>query len=175
MTERLTALAAEIEQHVAETGWDQPPRLYALVPTAELVAQEPALAAQLGLDGDTTPQGALTPVEQEPLPEGPLDEVLAGIAWSDDVAGCALAHEALVLPPSVEAEAPDDVDDATLTQWAAEHPDRREVRITVAVLRDGSRGAVLRLRTASETEPDDLLTGDDLAPNLADALLDTLT
>ena len=41
----LAAAVLEIEAHVAQDGWDQPARLYALVDTATLVAQEPALAA----------------------------------------------------------------------------------------------------------------------------------
>jgi len=38
----LAAAVLEIENHIAPSGWDQPARLYALVPTAELVAKEPA-------------------------------------------------------------------------------------------------------------------------------------
>ena len=34
----LTAALLEIERHVTHGGWDQPARLFALVPTAELVA-----------------------------------------------------------------------------------------------------------------------------------------
>ena len=44
----LAAAVLEIETHIAEDGWDQPARLYALVDTAPLVAQEPALAARWG-------------------------------------------------------------------------------------------------------------------------------
>ncbi|MDP9497735.1 MAG: hypothetical protein M3P46_08770, partial [Actinomycetota bacterium] len=54
---------------------------------------------------------------------------------------------------------------------AARRPDAREVRMVVGVVRDGSRASVLRLRG---TEQDDLLTGPDLAPALAEALLATL-
>ena len=112
---------------------------------------------------------ALTPVEQEPLPDGPLDEALARIAWPDGVTGCALSQEILLLPPSAEA----DIDFGEPAEAAAAHPDRREARIVAAVLRDGSSAVVLRLRAAEATGDDDLLTGDDLAPNLVRALLDT--
>ena len=59
----LAAAVLEIEHHVAESGWDQPSRLYALVPTAELIRQEPSLAEALGIDGDPSVDGSLTPVE----------------------------------------------------------------------------------------------------------------
>ena len=48
MTSPLPRLVREIESHVAEGGWDQGARLFALVPTAELLAREPGLAAVLG-------------------------------------------------------------------------------------------------------------------------------
>ncbi len=162
----LGSVVVEIERHVAAGGWDQPSRLYALVPTAELVRQEPVLAATWGLvEGAGSP---LTPVEQEQLPDEPLDDVLAGVAWPADVPGCAVVTEATVLPPGAEQDAP--AGGADLTQWAARHPRRREVRMAVGVLRDGSRAAVLRLRG----EPDEVLTGPDLVPNLAAALAATL-
>jgi hypothetical protein len=53
------------------------------------------------------------------------------------------------------------------------HPERREARLAVAVLRDGSRACAVRLRAAGE-EDDAVLVGDDLVPNLAEALLETL-
>ena len=37
----LAAAVLEIESHIAEAGWDQPARLYALVDTARMVAHEP--------------------------------------------------------------------------------------------------------------------------------------
>ena len=47
----LATAVLEVEAHVARDGWDQPARLYALVDTATLVAQEPALAAAMSIDG----------------------------------------------------------------------------------------------------------------------------
>ena len=44
----LAAAVREIESHIAEGGWDQTARLYALVETAQLVEHEPALAAMMG-------------------------------------------------------------------------------------------------------------------------------
>jgi hypothetical protein len=166
----LRAAVAEIDRHLAEGGWDQPTRLYALVHTADLLASEPALAHSLGLPA-TPDAGALTPVEQESLPpDTPLDEWLGSIGWPAEVAGCAIAQEVLTLPPSVEADLPPG-DDAVA--WAATHPLRREVRMVVGVLRDGSHTATLRVRTTT-TDPDDVVSGDDLVPLLADALAATL-
>ena len=45
--------------------------------------------------------------------------------------------------------------------------------MAVGVLRDGSRAAVLRLR-GSDDAPDERVTGPDLVPGLAEALLATL-
>ncbi len=48
----LTRAVLEIDEYASGLGWDQPARLFALVDTALMRAQEPELAAQLGLDGD---------------------------------------------------------------------------------------------------------------------------
>jgi hypothetical protein len=164
----LTRAVLEIDEYASGLGWDQPARLFALVDTARLRAQEPALAAQLGLESEPETTG-LTPIEQEEIPAGkPLDEFLATIAWPDAVVGCALAVERLMLPPSAEASVPEGLDEARLQNWVAEHPNRQEVRMTVAVLRDGTRDSALRLR--AKDAPTDVLTGADLVPGLAQAL-----
>jgi hypothetical protein len=168
MTGLLQETVVEIERHVASSGWDQRPQLFALARTDELLAREPGLAASLGLDDEQEPAPGLIPVEQDPLPDGPLDESLRHIGWPDEVLGCALVQEVLLLPPAVEEAMPERLD---VLDWVAEHPDRREARLAVAVLRDGSRACAVRLRGETENE---LLVGDDLAPNLADALLATL-
>jgi len=165
----LESTAAEIEAHVGGSGWDRPPALFALVRAAQFAADEPDTAARLGL----TENGgqALTPIEQEDLPKGPLDETLAQIGWPESVAGCALSQEIVMLPPSAEGVlAPGDIAPAAV----AGHPERREARLVVAVLRDGTSATVLRLRGADGAQ-DDLLTGAQLAPNLVDALLATLS
>lgn len=163
----LLAVVGEVEGHVAEAGWDQPPQLFALVETEALLRAEPQLAETMGIVA--THPGALTPVAQEPLGDGPLDEQLASLMFGADVLGVVLAHEVVVLPPSAEAAIDDDAADI-----AATHPDRREVRMVVGVTRDGSREAVLRLR-GNDGGQDERVTGPDLAPALADALLATLS
>ncbi|WP_246234633.1 PPA1309 family protein [Streptomyces boluensis] len=167
----LTRAVLEIDDYVAGIGWDQPARLFALVDTARLRTQEPGLAERLGLSGDAA-AGTLTPIEQDELPAGnPLDEFLGTIAWPDAVVGCALSVERLMLPPSAEASVPEGLGEAELSKWVAEHPDRQEVRMTVAVLRDGARESALRLR--EKDTPTEVLTGSDLVPGLAEALAAT--
>ncbi|WP_189854736.1 PPA1309 family protein [Streptomyces poonensis] len=167
----LTRAVLEIDEYASGLGWDQPARLFALVDTARLRAQEPALADQLGLGGESETSG-LTPVEQDEISaDRPLDEFLGTIAWPDAVAGCALTVERLMLPPSAEASVPEGLDEAGLAKWVARHPDRQEVRMTVAVLRDGARESALRLR--EKDAPTEVLTGPDLVPGLAEALVAT--
>lgn len=159
----LQSVLAEVETHLAEAGWDQPRQLFALVDTEQLLREQPQLATTMGIVA--AQPGSLTPVEQDGLPEGPLDEVLAGIEFGEGVLGVVLAHEVVVLPPAAEA---------TLTDpdRAAEHPEARDVRMVVGVARGGGRAALLRLRDPGGQ--DDVLTGPDLAPALAEALLEML-
>ncbi|MER5790886.1 PPA1309 family protein [Streptomyces sp. NPDC001980] len=164
----LTRAVLEIDEYSSGLGWDQPARLFALVDTARLRAQEPALAAQLGLEDESATTG-LTPIEQDEVPTAKaLDEFLGTIAWPDAVVGCALTVERLMLPPSAESQVPEGLSEAKLAKWVASHPERQEVRMTVAVLRDGSRDSAVRLR--EKDSPTEVLTGPDLVPGLADAL-----
>ncbi len=162
----LESAAAEIEAHVGDSGWDHAPVLFALVRAGQFAVDEPDTAARLGLGEDAG--DALTPIEQDGLPDGPLDEALAQIGWPGSVAGCALCQEIVMLPPAAQDEVADD------PAAAASHPLRCEARLVVAVLRGGTSAAVLRLRGADGAADDELLTGPDLAPNLVAALLATL-
>ena len=166
LTSPLSFVVSEVEGHVAEAGWDQPPQLFALVQTEALLRAEPQLAQSMGLvPGDPS---SLTPVAQDALGDGPLDEQLASLVFGADVLGVVLAHEVLVLPPSAEA-----LLEADPAAVAAEHPERREVRMVVGVARGGTTSCVLRLRSAGE-DADERVTGPDLAPALSAALLATL-
>ncbi|MER7764071.1 PPA1309 family protein [Streptomyces sp. NPDC097619] len=167
----LTRAVLEIDEYAAGQGWDQPARLFALVDTAKLRAQQPKLAAQLGLTADTDGATApsYTPVLQDELPPGTeLDGFLGTIAWPDAVIGCALSVERLMLPPSAEAAVPSGMDESRLASWVASHPERQEVRLTVGVLRDGARESAVRLR--GKDSASEVLTGADLVPGLAEAL-----
>ncbi len=165
----LVAALMEIERHVSHGGWDQPARLFALVPTAELVAAEPSLAEQIARPDDL-PEGALSSIEQDGFRTGAdLVDDLDRITWPATVHGCALAVERLFVPPHVESDIPDDPDAAAA--FVAEHPERHDVRVVVGVTRAGTRYGVARLRT----NPDDLLAADDLVPGLGEALTRTLS
>lgn len=161
----LRQTALEVEAHVAGDGWDQAPRLFALVPTADLVAREPALAGQLPSE-----PGSITPVEQELDRDRELEDLLTEIEWPDAVVGCAAVIERIMLPPEAEESLPEDPE--ALLAAAASHPDRREVRLVAAVMRDGQSHSAVRAREPLDA---DLLEGPDLVPGLIEHLLSTLT
>lgn len=165
VNDALTAALIEVERHVGRSGWDQPARLFALVRTADLIAAEPGLAEHLGHG----PADGFTSIEQEEFSAGAdLATTLAGIGWPDTVHGCALALERTFVPPEVEAELPDDPQQAAAV--VADHPRRLDLRVVVGVLRDGSRHGVARIRGKEE----ELLGGADLVPALTLALSRTL-
>lgn len=166
----LAAAVLEIEAHVGRDGWDQPARLYALVDTAELVAQEPTLAAAMEIDGPRD-DGSFTPIEQDGLPPGQaLEEALRAIAWPTSVIGCAAVVERLVLPPGVDEEIPEDPAEAE--RFAREHPERQEVRIVAGATRAGASYSALRLRAHDNEQS--VVDGTELVPGLIELLHATL-
>jgi hypothetical protein len=169
--EALVAVLLEIERHVGADGWDQPPRLFALVGTGELMAAEPGLAADLARRGAATaPLDALTAIEQEHFqPSEDIESDLAGLEWPPTVDGCAVALERTFLPAGTDVELPDDP--AAAAAMVAAHPARHDVRVVVGVDRSGNRHGVARLRSA----PEELLGAADLVPGLAEVLAHTLT
>ncbi len=166
LSDALAAAVLEVERHVGRSGWDQPSRLFALVPTDELLEAAPELAGQIGsehLDGH------LSSIEQEDFHNGlPLFEALAHLAWPPTVVGCILCVERAFLPSQYEADLPDNPDDAG--EAVSNHPQRQELRLVTGVLRTGERHAVARVRS----DPSELLGGENLAPGLSTALLATL-
>lgn len=144
----------EVESFADDGGWDGPRQLFALVPTAELLAHEPGLVGQIGPDpeaepeatapGDDTP--AYTPVEQGEIPGDSLADALAKIAWPDEIDGCVLVVEIMVRNGDQLAEG----------------------RLAVGVMRGVTGGdCALRWRHA----PDGPVTfSPDLAPDLVAAL-----
>jgi hypothetical protein len=56
--------------------------------------------------------------------------------------------------------------------FAAEHPDREEVRIAVGVLRSGQAHCVLRMRSHDDDQA--VIHGTDVVPGLVQALRETL-
>jgi hypothetical protein len=156
----------EIEEHVASEGWDRPARLFALVDTVDLVRREPELARAMGIEPQAT---GLSAVEQEAFPAEVIEEALLGIEWPDGVVGCAAVVERFVLPPSAEAQLPDD--DRAALVFAAEHPEREEVRIVAGATRAGTTYCAIRMR--SHDDHDSVLEAPDLVPTLLELLLST--
>ncbi|WP_235737714.1 PPA1309 family protein [Nocardioides alcanivorans] len=165
MDPALAAAVLEVENFVAQEGWDRPSRVFALVPTATLVAAEPDLAHAMGLD-EASAEGSFTPVEQELDADRPVEEQLATMMWPDSVAGCAVTVERLVLPPSADAGIPDDP--MAAQEYAAAHPERQEVRIVAGVTRERATYCALRLRAHDD---DQSVVGSlDLVPELLELL-----
>lgn len=163
----LLAAAVDTERHVARFGWDQPPRLFALVRTGLLREREPALAGQLGSAQDD----AYTAVEQEGLPPtSDLESLLARVAWPEDVEGVALSVERIVVPPEAERDLP--ADPRAAADQLAAHPRRKDVRLMAACLRDGRSVCLLRQR--DHDSDDAVAVGQDIAPGLTHALAQTL-
>ncbi|WP_243789786.1 PPA1309 family protein [Saccharopolyspora gloriosae] len=162
----LPGAAREIEEFVSAAGWDQPTQVFALVPTEQLLVAEPNLADEVDVNSP------LTPIAQESLPAEDLAEALSRIEWPEQVAGCALVQEIVVLPPEAEASLP--TEDEQARNAAAEHPDRQEARLVAAVLRAGHETCVLRLRASGEEgEAGERVQDPTLAPNLLRALHET--
>ena len=144
----------ELDRHASSVGWDQPTRLFALAETAQLLEREPTLASALS-PGDRAHRW--TTIEQDGLPaHEDLDELLGTISWPDAVAGAAVVTERVMVPP-------------TNSVARSQH----DVRITMAVLRDGSRCTALRLR--AHDNDDSVIVGEELVSGLGDLLHYTLT
>ncbi|NDZ94095.1 hypothetical protein G3I13_12985 [Streptomyces sp. SID6673] len=179
---------SDIVTFVDESGWDQPPALFALVPTATLARAQPDLV-------DPDDDSELSPIAQEPLPTGSepsrtadLERILATTTWPAQVIGAALVQEILVLPPEAEADldsaflqVPGDPDDPTggdavLRASADAHPGARTARLAVGALRNGRTLALMQLRPEQGAEATgiELLTHHDLATDLRAALAHTL-
>ncbi len=166
-SDALVAALMEIERHVGGVGWDQPARLFALVPTADLVAAEPQLAEHL--TGGLEPQlGHLSAIEQDGFAGGAdLGEALARISWPDAVAGVALSLERFFLPGAADADLGGG---APASERVRSDPERQEIRVVVGATRTGDTYGVARIRS----HPDHLLSSTDLVPGLAAALARTL-
>jgi hypothetical protein len=158
-THPLALAVLEAESNRARDGWSKPPQLYALVPKAAVIATDPELDAEIR----EAPEDSLIPIKQRDLPPGEPLEVLAGVHWPDDVTGCVLVTEVVVLPPEAEGEAPPDPE--KIEQWATRRPDGRPARLAVGVSRDGDYACILRLQGDDSVQFD---------PRLADDLVTAL-
>lgn len=163
----LLQVAQETEQHVAADGWDQRERVFALVPTADLVAAEPSLADALA------GAGRYSSIEQE-LPEGvELEEYLGRLAWPRSVTGCALAVERLRAAPAAEGQTADEPDDTASGDGADDTaPGTEPVRLLVVATREGERFTLVRF--AAHDSDDAVAVGAEVGTDLQAALATTL-
>jgi len=144
----LTDAVVEAARHAAQGDWGQPPRLYALTTRAALEAATETLPETVrSASGD-----ALIPIEQDPLPDGDPEEVLASVRWPVGVTGCVLVTEVLIDADEPEADAAG-----------------RPGRLTVGVLRDGDHMCCIQFDGEA-----DLIVAPGLADDLVTALLGTL-
>ena len=157
----LANVVVDIEKGAARVGWDHAPSIYALVPTATLLA-DPNLPADIaeqlrsGWDGS---DDHLSAIIQEDLADDDIEQVLAHLAWPETVPGAAITVERIVVPPEVEDEAP---------AFVANHPLRTDVRLAVGVMRSGESWCALRTRAFDSD--DKVGQGSNLVPALVDAL-----
>ena len=171
----------DVAQYIDAGGWNQPPALFALVPTRVLAASRPDLV-------DPDDDSELSPIAQDPLDAvtdgDQLEEFLATLSWPPAVAGCALVQEIVVVPPEAEAEIDSVFEpllgdpaaaDAAAAQAARAHPGSRVARLISGALRGGHTLSLLQLRPDDDASdepsgPIELLTHPDLATTLLAAL-----
>lgn len=168
----LRTVVREIERTAASLGWDQPPQLYALVTTRELlrtgaIPDDVARRLRASWDGS---EAQLSAVAQQFEAVENLEAELRRLAWPTNVMGAALTVERVIVPPDVERQAPDDPEAAL--EFFAHHPAHTEVRLTVGALRGGESWCALRSRDFDED--DRVGHGADLAPTLVQALRESL-
>lgn len=160
----------DIERHVNRFGWDAPMRLFALVKARAALDKNPELEDELPADvavDSIEDPNLLFSVEQEDLPEvTSLGDLLARIVWPEDVDGAAVSVERIVLPPSVEVSLPEDEEEAL--KVLQNHPQRQDVRIVGAVLRDGRSWCVIRMRKFDDDAK--VLSGENLVPGIVEGL-----
>ena len=167
-TTALRTVIEEIEAGAAALGWDRPPALYALVPTAQLletsdIPQDIREDLQGAWDGT---KEHLSAILQDAVPDSELEEILPKLAWPKTVFGSALTVERIIVPPSVEDDAPDDPEEAL--EFISNHPARTDVRLTIGVTREGDSWCTVRARTFDD--PDRVGKGENLVPALVEAL-----
>ncbi|MFH5824034.1 PPA1309 family protein [Georgenia sp. AZ-5] len=176
MTAREGALRSavlDLERHVASLGWDGPVFVFALVRTADALAQNPGLARELPAEAVRAAEEDaehLTSIEQDGLPgAGTLEELLGQLAWPDAVDGAAIVVERMVVPPEAEQGMP--ADPQAAVEYLMNHPAREDVRMAAGVLRTGESWCALRARSH---DSDDAVGGSpEAVPGLVAALRST--
>ena len=160
----------DIEKFVASDGWDAPIRIFAINKAVPALEKAPQLAEELPADvalNAITDPHTLFSVEQEGLPEAStLEELLAQLAWPDEVDGAAIVAERIIVPPSAEKDLPKDPKLALIA--LPEPPEKEDVRMAVGYMREGETWCAIRTRTH---DSDDSVVGSpDAVPGLIAAL-----
>lgn len=161
----LPGIVEEIER---SCQWDHPSRLFSLVCTKNLL-DTPGLPADIEQGIRTNWDGSeehLSAVEQEMDPNSDEEALLAQLQWPDSVEGAAISLERLIVPPEVEAQAPEDPEEAA--NFIANHEARMEMRLVVGVLRNGQSWCALRMRLFDDDKS--VAKGADLVPELVELL-----
>lgn len=164
----LRAVVAEIESGAARVGWDRPPSIYALVPTAELM-KTPEVPTDVLADLEKAWDGSethLSAILQESMAGDQLEELLPKLAWPPSVWGAALTVERVIVPPAVEEAAPEDPDEALA--FISNHPAASDVRLTIGVTREGDSWCAIRTRAFDDAG--NVGSGETLVPSLVEAL-----
>ena len=143
----------ELDQHVADNGWDQAARLFAIVPTADLATDHPELVS-----ADNAGQFMFVEQDAE-IDNENLIGSLEQISWPQQITGAAIAIERLI---SMQPDDEIDPDIESQTQ---------ELRIIALVMRDGSNMNAIRQRSFDDVN--DVAVASDLVPALNAALLQT--
>ncbi len=159
----------EIETHVAQGGWDGPPRVFAIIRTKEALETTPELATQMPelLVQLEANELSMLSIEQEGLPDTEtLEELLGSLTWPSTVHGAGIVVERVMVPPEAEAQMPADLDEALA--FLHDHPQREDVRLAVGVLRDGPSWCAIRTRRHDDASK--VATGPDLVPGLVAGL-----
>lgn len=169
----LATTVQEIETHVAQGGWDGPPRVFAIIRTQEALRTTPELAEQMPelLVQLEANELAMLSIEQEDLPDADtLEELLGSLTWPDTVHGAGIVVERVMVPPEAELQMPADPEAALA--FLQEHPQREDVRLAVGVLRGGPSWCAVRTRRHDDATR--VATGPDLVPGLVAGLRATL-
>lgn len=164
----LRSVLMEIENGAASVGWDRPPSIYALVPTKELMGT-PEIPGDVLADLERAWDGTdthLSAILQESVVGEDVEELLPKLAWPESVWGAAVTVERIIVPPAVEEEAPEDPDEALA--FISNHPARTDVRLSVAVTREGDSWCAIRARNFDDAGH--VATGETLVPSMVEAL-----
>lgn len=144
----------ELDEHIAESGWDQPVQLFAIA-SGSPESESASVADEESLQMLFEPQGI-------DFSDGPIIDVLRTLEWDSEVLGLAIVAERII---SVENS---DATDLTTESYST----TQEIRVLAIVMREGATMNAIRYRTHEHSN--DLLVGNNLVPELNQALYSSL-